>query len=245
MTKKVAIIGFGDFAQLMVRHLSPHFDVVVASRRKIASKNGLDFTEVDLQTALAQKLIIPSMPSQFLESFFEQNKKHINKDALVIDVCSVKVRPVEVLQRVLPQSVEILATHPMFGPASAKQGLKGQKIMIHPVRIPREKYGKVKKFLGDALELDVIEATPEEHDRMMAYAQGLSHYIGRILQEMDAPKGEMTTKAYEDLLDMKRIQGGDSLELFESIMFENPYALETNKKFKETMKILDEQIGIE
>lgn len=240
----LAIIGFGDFAKLMIKHLSPYFNIVVASRHVIKDKQGLVFEQVDVPTALSQSIIIPSMPAQFLEEFFSANKKYLNSDTLIIDVCSVKVKPVEVLRRILPETVQILATHPMFGPASAKDGLKGQRIMIYPARLPKETYTKIKQFLSGMLGLKVIEASPDEHDHMMAYAQGLSHYIGRAMQLMEIPESEMTTKAYNDLLDMKRIQGGDSLELFESIMFENPYALEVNKKFKDTLTSLDDRLGI-
>lgn len=243
--KKLAIIGFGDFAQLMVRYLSPYFEVMVASRRRITNKKGLDFTEVTVETALKQEIIIPSMPSQFLEEFFIANYDFLNPKALVVDVCSVKTQPVEVLRRVLPEGVQILATHPLFGPASAKNSLKGQKIMMYPVRLTDKKLTKIKQFLRDTLELEIIETTPEAHDQMMAYAQGLSHYIGRAMQLMDIPDSKLTTKAYGDLLDMKRVQGRDSDELFDSILFENPYALEVNKKFKQTLKALDEDLGIE
>ncbi len=240
----LAIIGFGDFARLMIKHLSTYFDIVVASRQDITDKQGLVFEQVDTPTALSQPTIIPSMPAQFLEEFFTQNRQHLNAQSLVVDVCSVKVKPVEILSRVLPESIQILATHPMFGPTSAKDGLKGQRIMVHPMRLPKERYNKIKQFLAGELGLKVIEATPEEHDRMMAYALGLSHYIGRAMQEMNIPTSEITTRAYNDLLDMKRIQGGDSLELFESIMFENPFAVDVNIQFKQALKELDRRLGI-
>lgn len=240
----IGIVGYGAFSKFMIKELSPYFHIVVCSRQKISDKNSLDFTPTDIQTVLAQTIIIPSIPSQFLESFFKQNKKFLNPNALVIDVCSVKIRPAEVLKRVLPKTTRILATHPMFGPASAKNGLKGQPIFIHPVRISKKDYRTIKVFLADKLELKVIEGSLEEHDKMMAYAQGLSHYIGRAMQLMSIPENSISTKAYSDLLDMKRIQGGDSLELFESIMFDNPFAVEVNKEFKRTVKRLDKQLGL-
>jgi len=240
----LAIIGFGDFSQLMVRHLSPYFKVMVSSRRKIKDKKGLDFTEVNVATALKQPIIIPSMPSQFLEEFFIANFDFLNLKALVVDVCSVKTQPAEVLRRVLPESVQVLATHPLFGPTSAKDGLKGQRIMVYPVRLTDEAFTKIKQFLQKTLQLEIIETTPEKHDEMMAYAQGLSHYIGRAMQMMDIPDSKLSTKAYQDLIDMKRVQGNDSDALFDSILFENPYALEVNKKFKQTLKALDEDLGI-
>lgn len=238
----IAIIGYGDFTKLMIKHLKRHFKIVVASRsHKPGTKlGGVKF--VSNEDALAQKVIIPSIPAQALESFFAENKQHINERALVVDVCSVKANPVKVLQKVLPSSVEILATHPLFGPASSKNGIKGNKIMLHQTRLPDAKYQKIKKFLYKKLGLKIIECTPEEHDKMMAYSQGLSHYIGRAMQEMNIPNTELSTVAYEDLLDMKKVQGGDSWDLFYSIMHENPYALKINQEFKKACVRLDKRI---
>lgn len=240
----VAIIGFGEFARLLVEHLQPHTEVVVASRHKITQRYGLKFREVDFKTALASEIIIPAIPAQSLDEFLKQNKADINPEALVIDVCSVKVKPVEAMLKQLPKSCQVLATHPLFGPNTAKGDIAGQRIMMHPVRLPKEKYARIKQFIQGELGLKIIEATPEEHDKIMAYAQGLSHYIGRVMQQMRIPESELATKAYEDLLDMKRIQGNDSWELFESIMFENPYAAVVQKRFKLAMQKLDDRLGL-
>jgi len=241
---KLAIIGYGDFSKLIIRYLSPYADIVVSSRQADISKDGLEFEVVDIKTALTQGVIIPSMPAQSLEEFFAANKDLVNPEALIIDVCSVKVKPVETLLKVLPQTCEILATHPLFGPTSAAKGLTGLKIMLSPTRIKDEKYQEIKQFLSDELKLKIIECTPEEHDHAMAYAQGLSHYIARLMQVMNIPDSELTTNAYDDLKDMERIQGSDSWELFQSIMFENPYALKVNQEFKQAIKDLDVKLGI-
>lgn len=241
----LAIIGYGDFTPLMIKHLGPHFTILVSSRKKLTIKSGLDFKQVDLKIALAQSIIVPSIPAQNLEEFFTANKKLVNPEALVIDVCSVKVNPVKVLRRVLPPGVQILATHPMFGPSSASNGIVGQPMMIYPVRLDSERYKRIKLFLNDTLKLHVIECTPEEHDKAMAYAQGLSHYIGRMMQIMEIPESELSTSAYQSLLAMKKVQGKDSWELFRSIMFENPYALDINQKFKQAMRELDAKLGID
>ncbi len=76
----------------------------------------------------------------------------------------------------------------------------------------------------------------------MAYVQGLSHYIARVMDAMDIPESELATLAYEDLIDMKHIQAKDTWDLFESIMHDNPYALEVNELFKKAQLKLDEQI---
>lgn len=199
---------------------------------------------VSLQEAMAQPIVIPSMPAQHLEDYFKENARYLSPGALVVDVCSVKVKSVNVLKSVLPKSIHILATHPLFGPASAEVGLTGQRIMLFPARIPEAQYQKIRRFLQNKLKLKIIECSPEAHDKAMAYVQGISHYVGRVMQIMDIPDTELMTNAYADLLDMKRIQGGDSWELFESIMRENPYAVEVHKDFERACDALDAKLGI-
>lgn len=242
MNKTIGIIGFGDFARLMVRELSPYFKIVVSTRSVPDNKDDFACEFVDTKTALSQDLIIPSMPSQFLREFFTENKEIINERALIVDVCSVKVRPIEVLVDVLPETCEILATHPMFGPFSAKDGVAGLQIMIHPTRINDERYHRIKSFLEETLKLKLIECTPDEHDKQLAYVLGLTQYIGRVVQNMNIPETLLRTSAYEDLLDMKRIQGNDSWELFESIMLENPYAIAVNDELKYAMEVIDKRL---
>jgi prephenate dehydrogenase len=241
MKRSLGVVGYGDFSKLLIRYLHPYFNIVVSTRQKDLPDNK-ECRFVSTREALAQPLVIPSMPSQYLEGYFEKNARELKPGTLVIDVCSVKVKPVQVLERVLPAEIDILATHPLFGPASAAKDLAGRRIMLYPVRISDDRYKRIKNFLHAKFRLEIIECTPKQHDEYLAYVQGLSHYIGRVMQIMDIPDTELMTDAYEDLLDMKRIQGGDSWELFESIMQENPFAKDVHDKFEAACKALDNKL---
>ena len=239
---QIGIIGYGDFTKLIIEHLAPYADIIVSSRSADTGDAGHGASFAPLDEVLDQPIIIPSIPSQFFEPFFAAHASKIRPDALVIDVCSVKVKPLETLKRLLPSTCTIVGTHPLFGPASVAKngGLGGLKCVVCPGDETAE---AVKVFLGTQLGLQIIEKTPEEHDQEMAYVQGLSHYIGRVMGIMDIPESPWATLAYDDLLDMKRIQGKDSWELFESIMTENPYAHEVNEDFKRACQALDETIS--
>jgi prephenate dehydrogenase len=241
---KIGIVGFGNFSKLMVQHLHPYADIVVSSRQLVSDQASWPCSFGSTSEVLAQEIIVPSVPAQLLEEYFVSNFDLVRPDSLVIDVCSVKVKPVDVLQRVLPPSVQIIATHPLFGPASAKNGLEAQKIMVAPTRVREEVYRQVKNFFSDTLKLTLIECTPEEHDQSMAYVLGLSHYIGRVVQHMNIPETNLTTLAYANLLDMKRVQGSDSWELFQSIMLENPYAQKVHDDFQAASTKLDKDLGL-
>jgi prephenate dehydrogenase len=236
--KTLGIVGWSPFNELLARKLAPHFagPVLIASRTQSEGTAGEHGRFAPLNEVLQSDVVIPSIPSQFLPEFLKENAGHIKSGALVVDVCSVKVKPVKALLELLPENVDILSTHPLFGPGSALNGLEGHRILTYPTRIPNERYESIKRFLTDSFGLKVIEKTPEEHDKAMAYVLGLTQSIGRASQTLDIPETPLSTTAYDDMLDMKRIQGNDSWELFESIMIENPYALETLDEFIHTMQ---------
>ncbi|MFX9058099.1 prephenate dehydrogenase/arogenate dehydrogenase family protein, partial [Acinetobacter baumannii] len=90
---------------------------------------------------------------------------HLRPGALVVDVCSIKTRPLEILERALPPGVDLLGTHPLFGPESGRAGLAGLRIALCPVRGRRA--GQARRFLR-RLGLAVTVTTAAEHDRQMA-----------------------------------------------------------------------------
>lgn len=238
---QVGIIGYGDFTKVMLEHLSPYADIVVSSRSKESGEAGHGASFAPISEVLARPIIIPSIPSQYFEDFFTSHRDQVNPEALVTDVCSVKVKPLAVLEAVLPSTCGIIGTHPLFGPASiaANGGITGLRCVVSNVRSSDNQYETLKNLISETLGLQVLERTPEEHDREMAYVQGLSHYIARVMDAMDIPESELSTLAYDDLLDMKKVQAQDSWDLFESIMHENPFAQEVNQQFKAAQVKLD------
>ena len=243
---QIGIVGYGDFTKVMLEHLEPYADIIVNSRSHNSGEAGHGAHFKSLKEVLNQPIIIPSIPSQFFEKFFTENKQYINPTALVIDVCSVKIKPLQVLEKLLPETCQIIGTHPMFGPASITKnnGIKNLPCVICPIRVKTEVFDEVTYFLGNTLRLKILDRTPDEHDREMAYVQGLSHYIGRVMDYMQIPDSQLSTLAYDDLLDRKKTQGGDSWDLFESIMEENPYAKAVNQAFKAACKNLDVKLKI-
>lgn len=140
----------------------------------------------------------------------------------------------------LNDEVQIVGTHPLFGPQSGKNGIKGLNFVICPVRY--NKTDKLIDLFGNKLELNVMIRTPEEHDRQMAYVQGITHFVGRALNHMDIPDVEQKTPAYQFLLDIKRNLGGDSWDLFLTIENENPFARPVREHLMEELQKLDDQL---
>jgi prephenate dehydrogenase len=142
----------------------------------------------------------------------------------------------------LPESVQILATHPVFGPQSGKDGIAGLPMAVWPVRVNAQAMKSIKKFLSQTLGLDVIEMPPDKHDREMAYALALTHLISRAFNEMDIPQLRLGTKSYKLMLAIKENLSEDSMELFQTIQNYNPYALKVRQKFVKQLDELEAKI---
>lgn len=238
---KIGIVGYGDFSKVLIEHLSEFAEIVVSSRSKNSGDAGFGARFADVSEVLSCPIIIPSIPSQFIEGFFEKNKQLVNPDALVIDIASIKVQPINALLRQLPESCRIIGIHAMFGPGAISRNggkIAGLKCVVSPVRIDKTDEEMIVGFMEETLGLKVIYRTPEEHDREMAYVQGLTHLIGRVLDEMKIPDSELSTLAYDNLMEMKRVQGQDSWDLFCSIIAENPYTKDIQEQFMDAYKVV-------
>jgi prephenate dehydrogenase len=148
----------------------------------------------------------------------------VRPDTIIADVCSVKVHPVRVMQKVFPESQPILGTHPLFGPDSIKQyGVAGRKVVMCPVRIDEQAYRALTDtFL--AIGLHVIESTPDQHDRDMAHSHALIHFIGRGLAALPIHEQEIATVDHEAFLRVQRMVTNDTWQLFFDMQTYNPYA---------------------
>lgn len=71
------------------------------------------------------------------------------RSTLVVDVLSVKVFPKQLLLDRLPPSMDVLCTHPMFGPDSGRNAWTGLNFMYEKVRIADrpERHARVDAFL--------------------------------------------------------------------------------------------------
>jgi prephenate dehydrogenase len=112
----IGIIGFGRFGKLAARYLSKDFSIVVFTRSdKKEAINDCGARPVSFETACRQPIVILCTPISAMRESLRQVAPLLREDALVVDVCSVKVYPVQWMRELLPETVSILPTHPMFG----------------------------------------------------------------------------------------------------------------------------------
>ena len=236
----IAIIGFGRFGRLLVSILLEFSQarILIISRKKqnLFHKNISLGSIEDIKTA---DIIIPCVPISAFESAIKKIAPLIKKDAVVIDVCSVKVLPVRWMKKHLLKSTQIIASHPMFGPDSykIKKNQNDLRFVIHNVNAKKENYCQVRGFFQN-MGWKIIELSPENHDKFMAFSLAYSYLVGKVGQRMDIKKTPIDTYDFQLLLDHMSIIKKDSEQLFIDMESQNPYAIEMQKKFKEIISNL-------
>lgn len=240
--KSLGLIGLGQFGQLAAGILKDHFDVLVADRAPGAAQKAqaLGVAFGSIEEAASREVVVVAVPVAAMREVFAAMAPHLKPGALVVDVGSVKVLPAQWMTELLPASVEIVATHPLFGPQSvARDGLPGLRFVVCQVR--GDRFEKVAAF-GRSLGLAVTVTSPEEHDREMAYVQALTHLIGRSLVNLGIPDERLATQSYQHLLELCGLIGADTFELFKAIQTQNPYAPEVVDAFVNEARSLLAQV---
>jgi prephenate dehydrogenase len=238
----IGIVGFGQFGQFAARHLAPFFDVAVCDaveRRHEARQIGVRWG--DLETVANRKIVIFAVPLGSFESVLKRAVPALRSDAMCFDVCSVKMEPLRLMREILPETVEIIGTHPLFGPQSGRDGIEGMRIAFCPLRTQRA--AEIKRFLAESLKLRVFEKSPEEHDREMAHVQALTHFVARALDELHVADSELATVSYEELMRAARLVSEDSWELFRTIQRGNPFADEKRRAFIEKLIEIEKRMN--
>ena len=159
------------------------------------------------------------------ESVLKRVGSRIGKDTVVMDTCSVKTYPAKWMKENIPSDVYKIATHPMFGPDSGSKGLAGLPVVICPISPVDYRYEEVKNlFLS--MGLKVLEMSEREHDEEAAYSQGVTHFVGRVLDQMGLKPTEIATQGYKSLMTIAEQTCNDPIQLFYDLQRYNPYAKE-------------------
>ena len=241
----IGLIGFGRLGQLLSKYLIQDFHITVYDPHLDHDKaRAMGLTPGTMAEACAHDIVIPLVPISAFDAVIQQMAPLLKAGSMVVDACSVKVKPVESMQKYLPASINILATHPMFGPDSAAETLFGAKLVLCPVRVDEKRYREIYLYL-DKHGMKLIEATPEEHDRQISRSLFLAHFLGRTLIELDAEPLDIDTKGYRRLMKILLTVENDSWQLFEDMYNYNPYAEEIRKDFLGAVENVVERLNIQ
>jgi prephenate dehydrogenase len=217
---RVAIIGGSGkmgrwFADLLKKDGK---EVVITGRnqsklQEIKAELDVEVDNIEKAVATANAVII-SVPIDSFEEVIKQVGLCYRPGQIIMDITSIKVLPVELLHKYLPEALA-LGMHPLFGPGA--KGIRGQNFVLTPTN-ERERglAHKVEQYLKERGASTAL-TNPQKHDEMMAVVLGLSHFVGLVSAD--------TLLGLDRLEEMKAV-GGTTYKLLlllaESVVSENP-----------------------
>ncbi|MDP6755196.1 MAG: prephenate dehydrogenase/arogenate dehydrogenase family protein [Candidatus Marinimicrobia bacterium] len=234
----IGIIGFGRFGKVLANILQKGFSIKAYDPKPSDAFPGVSF--IDLETVLKEKVIFIAVSIRYFESVIQEIAPNLSEGTTILDVCSVKKHPAEIMEANLPDHVGIIATHPMFGPDSFLSNNR-LKMMMNNTRDTHDQFKFWKRFFTDQ-GIQVMEMSPDQHDQLVAKTQGVTHFLGRMLKEYGIRKTAIDTQGFRDLLDLVDQTCNDTWELYTDLQLYNPYTDEMINKLKSATQSLDSRL---
>ena len=209
---KILIIGgTGETGRWFAKFYKKHgFEVIIwgiNKRKDIAEGLGVKFAD-DLDAEIkTSNIIMISVPINITEKTIKEIAPKAPSGSLLMDITSIKTGPMDAMLKYAPEDVEILGTHPMFGPSIPD--LRGQIVIFTPVEGRNTKWFPIIRSLyeDNGAHIEIMHAS--EHDRMMAVVQGLTHFayisIGSVFLELEfdvANSRRFMSPMYDIMLDL-------------------------------------------
>jgi prephenate dehydrogenase len=229
--RSLGIVGHGDFGrflEMLARHCAPGLSVRVYARK--VTPDGVRF--FTLEQACQCDVVIIAVSIRAFAEMLGKVLPLLAPGSILVDVNTVKAHPAGLL-RETARDVRYVTTHPMFGPYSfEKQGasLKGLRLVVADHTLKQEEMAAAVAWLK-GLGLDVMEMTPEAHDRMLAETLFLTHYVAQAVARGGFVRTDIDTLSFGFLMDAVESVKSDT-ELFRDVFAFNPYCEEIIARFE-------------
>ena len=208
--KTVAIVGFGRFGKTLHHLLKNDFELIIINR-----DNAKDIMKADV--------IFYCVPISSFESVIKKHKKYFKDNHLLIDVLSVKMHPKKIFEKYLRNlKTQALLTHPMFGPDSSKDSFNNLPMIMDKFKASEKNYNFWKNFFINK-GLKVVEMSAQKHDQLAANSQGVTHFIGRLLEKFKFGKTPIDSLGAKKLQEVMEQTCNDTWQLFNDLQNYNPY----------------------
>ena len=174
----IGIIGGSDgLGKTLVYYFRDEFDVYISGRdhnkgRQVASELNVNYIESNAGLANISNMLIIAVPMQHTCDVIREVAPFMKAGSVMVDVTSVKEEPSKTMAEVLPESIEYIPTHPVFGPRTTR--LDNQVIVLTADKKGKW-YDKVYRYL-ESKNMRIIETSAEKHDFMMSIVQVLTHF---------------------------------------------------------------------
>lgn len=223
MTKSaISIVGFGRFGKTLYRLLKNDFSITVYDT--VSQELPADVTLAKtIQEIYKNDTIFYAVPISAFSDVIASHKQYFTARHTLIDVLSVKVHPAQVFKKQLNgDAPQVILTHPMFGPDSSKDGFNELPIILDQFTATQKTYNYWKGFFASK-QLRVVEMSADEHDKLAAHSQGLAHFIGRLLEQLNIQETPIDSAGSRHLLQLTQQTCNDTWQLFTDLQHYNPH----------------------
>ncbi|MBE6493451.1 MAG: prephenate dehydrogenase [Methanosphaera stadtmanae] len=230
--------GTRGLGRWLAEHLKNEYNITITSRnessgQEVAQEINVKYNSNNIEAVRNAEIIIFSVPIEHMVKTIEEVAPHAPEGSLLMDVASIKRESSEALEKYAPSNVEIIPTHPMFGPRVPT--LKRQIIVLTPIKNRSTKWlPRLKEFLKEK-DCEVVITTPHEHDKYMSIVQGLTHFsfisLASTIKKLniDVKKSKnFSSPVYSLMLDM-----------VSRVVYQNPYlyySIQKNNKETENAR---------
>lgn len=243
--KVVSVYGYGRFGKLWADILKNDFQVKVYSRR------GLKPDEVSQGVTITSEEDIFNADAVFfcvaissLKDLLQNSVPLFKENTVFFDTCSVKVKPAKWMNQFIPQNNQIIATHPMFGPDSYYVAKEALPIVMCNVRAEKQLFNDWCNYFTEK-KLKVVDISPDEHDKMVAYSQGITHYVGRVLADLNLSPTTIDTLGYKKLMEIVQQTCNDNWQLFVDLQKYNPYTKKMREELHQSLEKIYTTLNME
>jgi len=189
-----------------------------------------------IEVASRNDVVIVAVPIDVTVSVIKAVAPFVRAGACLMDVTSIKREPLEAMLEAAPVGVDVVGTHPMFGPHGID--FDRQKVVLCKGRGDAA-LARVKK-LFETFGAETIDASAEEHDSQMALIQVLIHektmVLGSVLARLEADLGrslQFASPIYRTELAMIGRMFSQRAELYADILTVNPEAARLSHVFEQ------------
>jgi len=189
-----------------------------------------------IEVAARHDVVVVAVPIDITVDVVKQIAPHVKKGACLMDITSIKRAPLEAMLAAAPEGVDVVGTHPMFGPHGVD--FDRQKVVLCRGRGDAA-FARVKK-LYESFGAETIDATAEEHDAQMALIQVLVHektmVLGSVLERLKADLGrslQFASPIYRTELAMIGRMFSQRAELYADILTANADAPRLSHVFEQ------------
>jgi prephenate dehydrogenase len=182
---RTAVLGAGKMGIWYAKYCKAKGDIVVLAARnakqleKLGDELGVETADFPTAVKGADRVVICVSISS-LEEVVKKIAPAIHKGQPIMDICSIKQYPVDVMHKYLKDAL-VLGTHPVFGPGS--NGVAHKAYVLTPTNKEEEVYAEEFKRWLEKEEAHVFVMTPEKHDELMSIILGFSHFVGLAVCE--------------------------------------------------------------